>query len=127
MADWNGEAAGPYNDTAVFAHFFVEELFERAQVEEAKRALGLIEQLFLSGNEATRDLLGIGFIEDVGNITSGRKDGHARMFPLLPPTLLRVWQEIDRQWAGRTSLADVLEAELNHPGPPRTWAELLKL
>jgi hypothetical protein len=111
VAFWQGEAAGPYNDINVFAHFIVDELFVQQQYDEGRRAFLLLDQLFLAGDDATRDLIGIGFIEDIGNITSGRADGHITILPYLPPTLFEVWKIIDNLWAGHQSLAEVLRWE----------------
>ena len=127
LADWNGEPAGAYNDISVFAHFIVTQIFEGRQHEEAKRAFVLLDRLFAGGTEETRDLIGIGFIEDVANISSWRMDGRAAILPLLTPLLLMVWQEIDRQWTGHASLMDVLKSEARNPQATRTWAQLLDL
>jgi hypothetical protein len=114
LAFWHGETAGPYNDINVFAHFIVDELFVHQQYEEGRRAFLLLDQLFLVGDDATRDLIGIGFIEDLGNITSNRADGHTTIIPYLPPTLHEVWKIIDNLWAGHHSLAEVLRWEAAH-------------
>jgi hypothetical protein len=111
LAFWHGETAGPYNDINVFAHFIVDELFVHQQYEEGRRAFLLLDQLFLVGDDATRDLIGIGFIEDLGNITSNRADGHTTIIPYLPPTLHEVWKIIDNLWAGHHSLTEVLRWE----------------
>jgi hypothetical protein len=85
----------------------------------------LLETLFIGGNEAKRDLIGIGFIEDLANITSGRKDGHQVVTPLLPPVLLQVWQYIERVWSGRQSLMEVLAAEKRSPVVQAKWADII--
>jgi hypothetical protein len=111
LAFWHGESAGPYNDINVFAHFIVDELFVHQQYDEGRRAFLLLDQLFLAGDDATRDLIGIGFIEDLGNITSNRSDGHTTIIPYLPPTLHEVWKIIENLWAGHHSLAEILRWE----------------
>jgi hypothetical protein len=111
LAFWSGEPAGAYNDIGPFSHFIDEELFIHGEKDEVRRAFFLIEELFLSGSQSTRDLIGIGFIEDLRNISSHRVNGHETLIPYLPPTLLRVWNDIARQWIGRSSLADVIRAE----------------
>jgi hypothetical protein len=111
LAFWQAETAGPYNDINVFAHFIVDELFVQQQHDECRRAFLLLDQLFLAGDDATRDLIGIGFIEDLGNITSGRADGHITILPYLTPTLYEVWKIIDNLWVGHHSLAEVLRWE----------------
>jgi hypothetical protein len=124
------ESDGPYIDISHFAHFVDEELLGRGQVEEIRRALLVLDQLFLEGDEPTRDLIGIGFIEDIQNILSGRENGYRTMIPLLPPTLLKVWNQIEKQWTGHTSLMDVIEAERARSADgrqPTSWTEILDL
>lgn len=111
VASWEGEPAGSYLDIAEFARFIDEDLFDRRQTANAERAFHLFEETFLAGDEPTRDLIGVGFIEDLQNYSASRTNGHATIMPLLPPVLLGVWREIERQWAGHASLADVIEAE----------------
>jgi len=135
LAGWGGESCGPYMDIAEFAHFVDNELFTGGEHEEIRRAFLVLDHLFLNGDEPTRDLIGIGFVEDLQNILSGSTDGHSTVIPLLPPTLLKVWGRIEKQWAGHSSLMEVLEAEVaqtrnadgqllaSHP----TWAQLFDL
>jgi len=113
-----------------FAHFVDKELLGKGQVEEIRRALLLLDKLFLESNEPTRDLIGIGFIEDLQNILSGQANGCRTMIPLLPPTLLKVWNQIEKQWAGHSSLMEVIEAEMAQSAEgrqPASWAEILGL
>jgi len=116
VASWEGESAGSYLDIAEFARFIDEDLLERRQSAASERAFHLLEKTFLEGDEPTRDLIAIGFIEDLQNYSSRRKGGQATILPLLPPTLLRVWREIERQWAGHSNLAEVIEAENRNAG-----------
>ncbi len=131
LADWGGESVGPYIDIGEFAHFVDKQLLCDGQIEEIRRALLLLDELFLEGNEPTRDLIGMGFIEDLQNILSGRTNGYRTVIPLLPPTLLKVWNQIEKQWAGHSSLMDVIEAEVAQskiPGGRKlSWAEILDL
>ena len=121
---------GPYINVSQFARF-VDQLLSDRQVEEIRRALVLLDDLFVECNEPTRDLIGIGFIENLQNILSGRTDGNRTVLPLLPPTLLKVWSQIEKQWAGHNSLMDVIEAEVAqskiHGDPRPSWAEILGL
>ncbi len=111
LAEWGGKPAGSFNDINVFAHFIDCTLFEHGNREAARQAFLLLERLFLAGNQATRTLIGIGFIEDIANISSWRGNGHATVFPMLPPTLVKVWGEIEGMWAGKSSLMEVIDAE----------------
>jgi len=133
VAFCEGAPAGSYLDISVFARFIHDDLFERRQTATAERAFHLFEKTFLDGDEPTRDLIAIGFIEDLQNYSSSRNAGHARIVPLLPPVLMKVWKEIERQWAGHSSLADVIEAENRNSNETRAptgpnqskWADLI--
>jgi hypothetical protein len=125
--EWEGEPPVPYLDISVFARFVEEKLLITGETAEAKRALALLDTLFIEGNEPTRDLIGIGFVEDLANITSHRNGGNAQVVALLPPVLTKVWRQIESQWSGRTSLMEVLEAEASDQPAAKTWAELIDL
>ena len=111
LAFWDGGTAGAYNDIAPFSHFIVDELFIHGRHDEVRRAFLLMDELFLAGDQSTRDIIGMGFIEDIRNISSHRAGGHSALMPYLTPTLRAVWDEIARKWAAHSSLADVIRAE----------------
>jgi hypothetical protein len=126
VAYWGVEPAGAFLDISEFAHFVDKKLFHVGKLEEIRRALLLLEGLFLKGDKATRDLIGIGFVEDLQTILSGRVDGYNKVIPLLPPTLLKVWKQIEKQWAGHNSLMEVIRAEATQ-SQQSTWSQLLNL
>lgn len=121
LAFWDGEEAGPYNEIAPFAHFLDEELFLYNQQDEVREALLLVEQLFNVGDQATRNLIGIGLIEDLQNITSHRLDGHSTIIPYLPEALRKVWDEVAMMWMGQNSLADVVRSERARSSDRQGW------
>ena len=135
LARWEGESVGAYIDISEFAHFIDKELLAGGQLEEARRAFLLLDQLFLQGDEPTRDLIGLGLVEDLQNTLSWRTGADSAVIPLLPPTLLRVWRQIEKQWAGHSNLMEVIRAEKAESKSPHhrqqesgsSWAELLDL
>jgi hypothetical protein len=113
LADWGGEPAGSYNDMATFVHFVVEDLSEKKHTGEVRRAFDLLEKLFVEGDQQTRDLIGVGFLETLRNFASWRPYGNKVFEQFLGPMSARCWKEIERQWAGKSSLMDVVRSEQN--------------
>jgi hypothetical protein len=111
LSSWKGKAAGGYNDISVFAHFVVEELYPSGKTQELQRAFDLMEQWLVNGNNKVRELVVIGFLEDVQNIASWQPFGRAVFIPFLGPQARDAWNEIERVWAGKTSLMEVVREE----------------
>jgi hypothetical protein len=63
------------------------------------------------GNRNLRDLIAIGFLEDVQNAASWQTFGREAFIPFLGPQGRQAWNEIERIWAGKTSLMDVVRDE----------------
>ena len=112
LANWGGEPAGSYNDMAEFVHFVVEDLYERRKLDEIGRVFQLLEKLFAEGDQTTRDL--IGFFETMQNFASWRPHGLKVFEEFLGPMSKHCWAEIRRQWAGKSSLMDVIRSERRH-------------
>ncbi len=106
-----GEPAGSYNDIAELVHFVVEDLYEKGRTSEVRRVFELLEALFVEGEQTTRDLIGLGFFETVQNFASRRPCGNKVFEQFLGPMSKRCWKEIQRQWAGKSSLMDVIRSE----------------
>jgi len=104
---WKGEPAGSYNDIAEFAHFVVQDLYPNGNTADLQRAFDLMERWLLNGNQNLRDLIAIGFLEDVQNVASWQTFGREAFIPFLGPQSRQAWNEIERIWAGKTSLMDV--------------------
>jgi hypothetical protein len=108
---WQGEPAGQYNDMAEFVHFVVEDLYERANLDEMHQAFDCLETLFAEGGQETRDLIGLGFFETLQNFASWRPYGNEVFEPFFGPISKQVWKEIRLTWRGKSSLMDVIRAE----------------
>jgi hypothetical protein len=111
LAKWGGEPAGPYNDMAEFVHFVVEDLYEKSRTDEVQRAFQVLEALFVEENQQTRDLVGLGFFETLRNLSSSKPYGNKAFEPFLGNMSRQVWQEVQRMWAGKSSLMDVIRSE----------------
>ena len=108
---WDGEPAGEYNDIAEFARFVVDDLYPAKKTKEIQRAFDIMEWFLIAGNPQLQKLVVVGFLEDIQIIGSGRPFGSAAFITYLGPTSRKEWDELNRVWAGKTSLMEILEAE----------------
>ena len=108
---WQGEPAGSYNDIAEFAHFVVQDLYPDGYTADLQRAFALMEHWLVNGNRNLRELIAIGFLEDVQNVASWRAFGKEAFVPFLGPQCRKAWDEIEKTWAGKTSLMEVVREE----------------
>jgi hypothetical protein len=112
---WKGEPAGNYNDMAQFVHFVVEDLYATGQTQHVQRVFEIMEQWLTSGSETVRGLIVVGFLETLQTSASWQVFGNEAFIPFLGPKSREAWKEIERWWAGKSSLAEVIEAERNTP------------
>ena len=112
---WKGEPAGNYNDIAEFVHFLVLDLYPTGNTEDLKRAFDLMEYWQVNGNENLRGLIAVGFLETLQNAASWQTFGREAFIPFLGPECRQAWNEIERIWAGKTSLMEVIRAEGDKP------------
>jgi hypothetical protein len=108
---WRGEPAGDYNDMSEFVHFVVEDLHEKGRLDEVRSAFEFMERQVQLGDQETRDLVGWGFFETLQNVASHGANGYEEYKKFLGPHSARVWEEIQKAWEGKSSLADVIRAE----------------
>ncbi|MFY9805433.1 MAG: hypothetical protein WA211_11950 [Candidatus Acidiferrales bacterium] len=111
IAWWGGNSAGSYNDIAQFAHFVIEDLYEKGNIEETRRVFQKFEGLLEGADEDSRNLIGIGFFEDLQNIASWRPGGSKVYEQFFGPVSQQIWSELQIMWAGKSSLMDVIRAE----------------
>jgi hypothetical protein len=108
---WKGEPAGNYNDIAEFAQFVVKDLYPSGNTADLQRAFDLMEMWLVNGNRNLRDLIAIGFLEDVQNVASWQPFGKEAFIPFLGPQCLQAWNEIEKIWTGKRSLMDLVRDE----------------
>ena len=112
---WKGEPAGNYNDIAEFVHFVVQDLYPSGNTEELQRAFDRMEHWLVNGNENLRGLIAIGFLETLQNAASWQTFGREVFIPFLGPQCRHAWNEIERTWAGKTNLMELIRAEGDEP------------
>jgi hypothetical protein len=111
IAHWGGEPAGSYNDMSAFAVFVVEDLYEKGQIDEIRRVFQLLERLLVEGDQDTRGLIAVGFLEDLQCVASWRPYGNKVFEQFLGPMSEQFWRELQQLWAGKSSLMDVIRSE----------------
>jgi hypothetical protein len=109
---WKGEPAGSYNDVAEFADFVVKDLYPNGNSADLQRAFDLMEHWLVNGNQNLRELIAVGFLEDVQNGASWQAFGKEVFIPFLGPQSRQAWNEIERIWADKASLMEVVRDEL---------------
>lgn len=98
-----------------FVDFVAKDLYEKGKLDETRRAFQLLEGLLVEGDQETRDLIGLGFFETLQCAASWRPGGNRVYEQFLGPMSKRAWRELQRLWAGRSSLMDVIRAERHRP------------
>jgi hypothetical protein len=111
VASWGGNPAGSYNDMGEFVHFVIEDLHEKGKLDETHRVFQLVEKLLVESDQKTRDLIGLGFFETLQNVASHRPHGNKVYEQYFGPMSKKVWSELQKMWAGKSSLMDVIRAE----------------
>jgi hypothetical protein len=108
---WGGNPAGSYNDMSEFVLFVVEDVYEKGNLDEARRIFQFIEKLLIEADQETRNVIGLGFFENLQNFASWRPLGNKAYEQFFGPMSKQVWSELQTMWAGKSSLMDVIRAE----------------
>lgn len=111
IAHWGGEPAGSYIDIAEFVHFVVEDLYEQGKHDEITRVFQVLESLLAGADDATTNLIALGFFETLQNFAGWRPYGNQVFEEYMGQQAKQIWQELRRIWAGKSSLAEVIRAE----------------
>jgi hypothetical protein len=101
---------GPFNDIAEFMHFVVDS-YESGNLAETRHAFSALEKLLENADQETRNLIELGFFEDLQNYASHRPGGNAVYEQFFGPISRQIWAELKQIWAGKSSLAYVIHAE----------------
>jgi hypothetical protein len=102
---------GFYNDMAEFVHFVVEDVYEKGKLDETRRVFEHLEKLLAGADQENRNLIGLGFFETLQNFASWRPNGNKVYEQFFGPVFKKIWTELQRMWAGKSSLMDVIRAE----------------
>ena len=104
---WGEEKPGDYTNIAEFAHYVVD---EHQNADFLSNFFSLVEKLLVEGTDKTKELITIGLIEDIQNISS-HPLGWKVFEPYLGPESIKAWNYIISYWEGKNSLADVIRFE----------------
>lgn len=111
LLEWEGEhETVPYLGMSVFARHIVD-LMEAGNTGAFPAVFQLIERLIVEGDEDVRSLAIVGLLEDIQTIASWKDFGHVVFTKWLEPNSCAAWYELEKVWAGKNSLADVIRAE----------------
>jgi hypothetical protein len=103
LLQWHGEPAGFYNDVSVIAHHVVG-LLGKGEVHEVRAVFAAVEQMLSNRlSDAAQDVLVVGFLEDVQNVTSHSDSptGSSAFVPLLGPATRAAWSKLHDSWGSR--------------------------
>jgi len=105
-----GEPGGPYSDIAQFAHFVIEDTYEKGKLDETRHAFELLEKLLVEGDQETTDLIGLASLRPY-IVASHRPRGNKPYQEFFGPKSEKTRSELRKMWAGKFSLMDVIRAE----------------
>jgi len=111
VADWGANSSGSYLGMGEFVHFVVEDLYEKGNFDETRRVFQVLEQQLVGADQETTDLVALGFFETLQNFASWRPEGNKVYEQFFGPLSREIWRELQRIWAGKSSLMDVIRAE----------------
>ena len=112
---WLPNRAGDYNDLAELVQFVIDS-FDQGQVDISKRVFNHTERLLEKRDPQITQLLVVGLLEDIQIIATHYTFGPEAFIPYLGPISLHAWYEIAKIWDGKSSLMDVVRAELDKNG-----------
>jgi hypothetical protein len=99
--EWSEEedTPDPYVRVGVFAQHVVR-LVERGDATDLAGVFSVVERLLTEGDNETRDLVRLGFVESLQNICSHDdvKASADTILPLLGPAATDVWIELEALW-----------------------------
>lgn len=108
---WSEDERGDYIDISVLAHFIVDR-FNEGRTESFDKIFELIEEILNKGNAKEKEILSLGLLEDIQNISSHTAHGYRPFEKWLGPTTRKIWIEIEKAWEGKRSLMEVVREEI---------------
>jgi hypothetical protein len=119
---WEDDTPGPYNIAAPLALIVVDAslpLFagqsdkaSDALCERLERVFDEIERVMTQSSREGRGVLVVGILEGVQNILLNQGKDPSVLERFLGPRTQRGWEWLNRIWAGRSTLAGVIRAEV---------------
>lgn len=102
---YEGKSPGNYIDITLFVHFVVEDLYPSGKTEEVQRAFDLMEDWLKNGHVNVRELVVVGFLEDLQNLASQQPFGKEAFIPFLGPESRKAWDDLEKFWAGEGNVS----------------------
>jgi len=110
LSEWKDELPGNFLNVSVFARH-VARSYREGRTREFANFFLVVERMIQEGDADVVGLATVGILEDLQVLSSHEQFGSAPFVPWLLPESLREWVTIERQWEGKSSLADVLRGE----------------
>ena len=90
-----------YMVASAFAWYIIKNIDEN-NIDELKKCFEFIELLYINGEEKTKELATIGYLEDLQNITGGNItiDRYKIIFDFLGMESKKWWDKLNKYWDG---------------------------
>ena len=98
-------------DMGEFVHFVVQDLYEQENIDEVRRVFRCVKSLLDGADEETKNLITLGFFETLQNCASWRPGGNKVYEQFFGEASWRIWRELQRIWAPKSSLMQVIRSE----------------
>jgi hypothetical protein len=120
LADWGEEEPEKYTSAGEFA-LYIMDLYDTGNEEELSAAFEAIESLMRDGDAEVKNIAAVGILEDLQNLGSHREHGYVVFESWLGRQSEEAWRDLERVWDGKSSLAQVVRAELGMKSSPPWW------
>lgn len=106
LAEWQGEDTPWYLAMGELAHYIVE-LYEQGNTSQYQKLFSAVELVLQSGDAEIQNLIWVGLLEDIQNVSSHRSFGQDVFRVYLGPRSLIAWDEVNRgmqkvaEWASQ--------------------------
>jgi len=92
----SGGDALAYVDMAEFAHYVVEDLYEKGKSDELNGVFQVLESLLESADEETENLIAVGFFEHLYSLAYSRPAARKAFEECMKPQSLQLWRNLGR-------------------------------
>ena len=100
---WNEKKPGLYNQIAVLARYIVN-AYKNQLTKDFAKIFNTLELIIQEGNEKAKELVVVGLIEDIQNISSWESFSPDVFKQWLKEESLQAWNDIEKLWHGNSSL-----------------------
>ena len=82
--------------------------YPSGKIEEVRHAFDLMEYWLKNGDKSVRELVVIGFLEDLQNLASRQAFAKEAFVPFLGSKSREAWDELERLWGAKATFAEVI-------------------